>query len=74
MLCSNWRALHLRMRVGLDIRLSFRNRDLARQSLEKLLSWDFDKLYAHARAIENCATFWSGFLARSTGQRYHSPR
>lgn len=30
--------------VGLDIRLSFTNRNLARQSLEKLLSWDFDKL------------------------------
>jgi ubiquinone/menaquinone biosynthesis C-methylase UbiE len=34
--------------VGLDIRLSFVNRNLARQSLEKLLSWDFDKLIAHA--------------------------
>ena len=30
--------------VGLDIRLSFTNRNLARQSLKKLLSWDFDKL------------------------------
>ena len=30
--------------VAVDIRLSFTNRKLARQSLEKLLSWDFDKL------------------------------
>ncbi len=30
--------------VPLDIRLSFTNRDLARRSLERLLSWDFDKL------------------------------
>ena len=30
--------------VGLDIRLSFTQRDLARRSLEKLLLWDFDKL------------------------------
>jgi hypothetical protein len=39
--------------VGLDIRLSFTNRKLARQSLEKLLSWDFDKLIiAHGAWIE----------------------
>ena len=38
--------------VPLDIRLSFTNRDLARQSLEKLLSWDFDKLIiAHGVCI-----------------------
>jgi len=38
--------------VGLDIRLSFVNRRLARQSLEKLLSWDFDKLViAHGECI-----------------------
>ncbi len=38
--------------VGLDIRLSFIHRDLARQSLEKLLSWDFDKLIiAHGVCI-----------------------
>ena len=30
--------------VGLDIGLSFTDRKLARQSLEKLLAWDFDKL------------------------------
>ena len=38
--------------VPLDIRLSFTNRDLARRSLEKLLSWDFDKLViAHGVCI-----------------------
>lgn len=42
--------------VGLDIRLSFTNRNLARQSLEKLLSWDFDKLIiAHGNCIEKDA-------------------
>ena len=42
--------------VGLDIRLSFTNRKLARQSLEKLLSWDFDKLIiAHGVCIEKDA-------------------
>jgi hypothetical protein len=42
--------------VGLDIRLSFTNRDLARRSLEKLLSWDFDKLIiAHGPCIEKDA-------------------
>lgn len=30
--------------VPLDGRLSFTNRNLARQALERLLSWDFDKL------------------------------
>jgi Domain of unknown function (DUF4336) len=30
--------------VGLEIRLSFIHRDLAKQSLKKLLSWDFDRL------------------------------
>lgn len=39
--------------VPLDIRLSFTNRNLARQSLEKLLSWDFDKLIiAHGVCVE----------------------
>ena len=39
--------------VGLDIRLSFTNRTLARRSLERLLSWDFDKLIiAHGMCIE----------------------
>jgi hypothetical protein len=42
--------------VPLDIRLSFTNRDLARRSLEKLLSWDFDKLIiAHGVCIEKDA-------------------
>jgi hypothetical protein len=39
--------------VGLDIKLSFTNRTLARRSLERLLSWDFDKLIiAHGTCIE----------------------
>lgn len=38
--------------VGLDIRLSFIRRKLARRSLEKLLSWDFDKLViAHGDCV-----------------------
>lgn len=42
--------------VPLDIRLSFTNRNLARRSLEKLLSWDFDKLIiAHGVCIEEDA-------------------
>ncbi len=42
--------------VALDIRLSFTHRDLARRSLEKLLSWDFDKLIiAHGDCIEEDA-------------------
>jgi len=42
--------------VPLDIRLSFTNRDLARRSLEKLLSWEFDKLIiAHGPCIERDA-------------------
>ena len=42
--------------VPLDIRLSFTNRDLARQSLERLMSWDFDKLViAHGACIEGDA-------------------
>jgi hypothetical protein len=42
--------------VALDIRLSFTNRNLARRSLEKLLSWDFDKLIiAHGVCIEEDA-------------------
>ncbi len=45
--------------VGLDIRLSFTNRALARHSLEKLLSWDFDKLIiAHGPCVtENAKPF-----------------
>lgn len=42
--------------VALDIRLSFTNRNLARRSLQKLLSWDFDKLIiAHGPCIEKGA-------------------
>ena len=42
--------------VGLDIKLTFTNRNLARRSLEKLLSWDFDKLIiAHGGCIEKDA-------------------
>lgn len=42
--------------VGFDIRLSFTNRKLARRSLEKLLSWDFDKLIiAHGVCLEKDA-------------------
>lgn len=42
--------------VPIDIRLSFTQRDLARQSLEKLLSWDFDKLIiGHGVCIEKDA-------------------
>ena len=42
--------------VGLDIRLTFTKRDLARRSLAKLLSWDFDKLIiAHGSCIEQDA-------------------
>jgi hypothetical protein len=42
--------------VGLDIRLSFIHRSLARQSLAKLLSWDFDKLViAHGGCVEKGA-------------------
>jgi hypothetical protein len=42
--------------VALDIRLSFTNRDLARRSLVKLLSWDFDKLIiAHGACVEQDA-------------------
>lgn len=42
--------------VGRDFRLSFTNRKLARRSLDKLLSWDFDKLIiAHGACIEKDA-------------------
>jgi hypothetical protein len=42
--------------VGLEIRLSFTQRELARRSLEKLLSWDFEKLIiAHGACIEKDA-------------------
>jgi hypothetical protein len=39
--------------MPLDMRLTFTNRGLARQSLHKLLSWDFDRLIiAHGPCIE----------------------
>lgn len=42
--------------VGLDFRLFFTNRKLARRSLDTLLSWDFDKLIiAHGACIEKDA-------------------
>jgi hypothetical protein len=42
--------------VPLDIKLTFIHRDLARQSLKKLLSWDFDRLIiAHGPCIEKDA-------------------
>ena len=42
--------------VALDIRLAFTNRKLARLSLEKLLSWDFDRLIiGHGNCIEKDA-------------------
>jgi hypothetical protein len=42
--------------VPIDIRLSIVHRDLARRSLAKLLSWDFDKLIlAHGVCIEKDA-------------------
>ena len=42
--------------VGLEIRWTFTNRKLARRSLEKLLSWDFDRLIiAHGPCLEKDA-------------------
>ncbi len=42
--------------VPLDIRLSFIHRERARRSLEKMLSWDFDKLIvAHGACVERDA-------------------
>jgi hypothetical protein len=39
-----------------DIRMSFRDRDLARRSLERILSWDFDRLIiAHGACVERDA-------------------
>jgi hypothetical protein len=51
--------------VGWDIKLSFTNRNLARQSLDKLLSWDFDRLIlAHGVCIEKAA---KPFVERAFG-------
>jgi hypothetical protein len=42
--------------MGLDMRLTFLDRTAARRSLERLLSWDFDKLIiAHGPCIESDA-------------------
>jgi hypothetical protein len=42
--------------VSADMKIAFLNRSLARQSLERLLSWDFDKLIiAHGECIESGA-------------------
>jgi hypothetical protein len=42
--------------VPIDIRLSFTNRNAARQSLERLLAWDFDKLIlAHGVCVKSDA-------------------
>ena len=42
--------------VPVDMKITFLNRNLARQSLEKLLSWDFDKLIiAHGACIQTGA-------------------
>ena len=42
--------------VVLDLRLFFTKRNLARQSLKKMLSWDFDKLIiAHGVCINKDA-------------------
>ncbi len=42
--------------VPLDIRMSFTNRKLARECLETMLSWDFDKLVvAHGACVERDA-------------------
>ena len=42
--------------VSRDIRMAFTDRDLARQSLKTLLTWDFDKLIiAHGDCIETDA-------------------
>jgi hypothetical protein len=42
--------------VARDLRMTFTKRDLARQSLETLLSWEFDKLIiAHGDCIETDA-------------------
>jgi hypothetical protein len=46
-------ALHIQAAFRSIIRLSFTNGKLAPRSLEKLLSWDFDKLIiAHDVCIE----------------------
>lgn len=47
---------HPRGGVPLDVRLSFTNRNHARRSLEKLLSWNFNKvIIAHGVCIERDA-------------------
>jgi hypothetical protein len=42
--------------VGLDIKLTFTRRNLARESLKRILAWDFDRLIiAHGDCIEKDA-------------------
>ena len=42
--------------IAKDIRLTFTNKRLARQSLERLMSWDFDRLViAHGPCVEKDA-------------------
>jgi vacuolar-type H+-ATPase catalytic subunit A/Vma1 len=42
--------------VAMDMKSTFLHRGLARQSLERLLSWDFDRLIiAHGECIESGA-------------------
>ena len=49
-------AAYPRGGVGRDIKLTFIHRNLARQSLAKLLSWDFDKLIiAHGPCVREDA-------------------
>jgi hypothetical protein len=45
--------------VALDLKLAFTHRNIARNSLKKLLSWDFDKLIiAHGGCIEKDAKLY----------------
>jgi hypothetical protein len=47
--------------VPLDLRLSFTNRQLGREVLATLLSWDFDKLIvAHGSCVEHDAKAFVG--------------
>lgn len=53
---TKWLGGVLNGGVPLDIRLSFTDKKLARECLEKLLSWDFDKLIlAHGLCVERNA-------------------
>ena len=42
--------------VGRDIRLTFRDKAAARDSIERILAWDFDRLVmAHGPIVTNAA-------------------